>query len=143
MSQESRSWLSDVHSMHEKFNHLEIVSQMTPKELKELLDFRIRFLEEELAELKELKSGEDIVDALVDLTVVALGTLDLFQIDGEKAWLKVHQANMAKMSGPNNSRPNSMGLPDLVKPDGWIPPDHSNNIGSLNTIFPQEISNDA
>ena len=60
--------------------------------------------------------------------------LNAFGIDAYKAWDQVHQANMSKEVGVKKERPNPLGLPDLVKPEGWINPSHSGNHGLLNNI---------
>ena len=41
---------------------------------------------------------------------------------------------MAKEVGVKEERPNPLGLPDLVKPEGWVNPSHSGNHGILNDI---------
>ena len=105
------------------------------EKLKQFLEFRIAFLEEELTELKDnINNPEEIVDALIDLCVVAIGTLDAFDVNANIAWDAVHTANMAKEVGIKASRPNPLGLPDLIKPEGWHAPSHENNYGLLNKI---------
>ena len=42
---------------------------------------------------------EEIVDALIDLCVVAIGTLDAYGVNSYKAWDEVHAANMNKEVG--------------------------------------------
>lgn len=78
--------------------------------------------------------AEEIVDGLIDLCVVAIGTLDAFGVDPYKAWDEVLKANLAKEVGVKESRPNPLGLPDLIKPADWEGPDHSGNHGKLNNI---------
>jgi predicted HAD superfamily Cof-like phosphohydrolase len=63
--------------------------------------------------------------------VVAIGTLDAFGVDAQRAWDEVHKANMTKQPGVKESRPNPLGLPDLIKPEGWTGPDHDNNTGDI------------
>ena len=46
-------------------------------------------------------------------------------------WDAVHAANMAKVVGVKPSRPNPLGVPDLIKPEGWTAPDHTGNHGIL------------
>ena len=75
--------------------------------------------------------AEEIVDGLIDLCVVAIGTLDAFNVDGNKAWDEVLKANMQKEVGVKESRPNPLGLPDLIKPEGWEAPSHKGNYGDL------------
>lgn len=131
------SWPRDIAAMHRHYKVYERVSQLTPYELEALLSFRIKFLDEELEELKtgrDNRDPEEIVDALIDICVVALGTLDLFGVDAQKAWLEVLKANMAKQVGVKESRPNPLGLPDLVKPEGWTPPEHRGNWGRFDEL---------
>jgi len=81
-----------------------------------------------------LKDADEIVDGLIDLCVVAIGTLDAFGVDAHTAWDRVHKANMSKEVGVKESRPNPLGLPDLIKPEGWEAPTHVDNLGKLNDI---------
>ena len=135
-----RNWVSDVEELHRKFGDLPAkVSAMDPSVRAEFLDFRMRFLAEELEEMRTAVPAEDVVDALVDLCVVAIGTLHAFGVDARRAWDVVHQANMCKTPGSNPRRPNRFGLPDLVKPDGWTPPSHSGNTGMI-VIPDREVS---
>jgi predicted HAD superfamily Cof-like phosphohydrolase len=131
----SKNWVKDIAQMHEKFGVNEKVNQFDKEKLKEFARFRVNFLEEELNELKTARSAEDVVDALVDLCVVAIGTLDSFGVDAYKAWNRVHSANMKKEVGVKESRPNPLGLPDLVKPKGWRAPSHKNNVGKFGSFF--------
>ena len=61
--------------------------------------------------------------------------MDAFGVDAHKAWDAVHKANMAKEPGVKESRPNPLGLPDLVKPEGWEGPSHEDNHGSLSNAL--------
>jgi hypothetical protein len=63
-----------------------------------------------------------------------IGTLDAFGIDSEKAWDEVLKANMKKEVGVKETRPNPLGLPDLIKPEGWTAPSHEDNHGKLHNI---------
>ena len=86
---------------------------------------RLQFLEEELLETEKAAyemNSEELVDGLIDLIVVAAGTLHLIGAGGESAWRKVMEKNHQKQVGFNEKRPNSDGM-DLVKPDGWTPAD--------------------
>ena len=40
----------------------------------------------------------------------------------------------SKEVGRKETRPNPLGLPDLVKPEGWEAPSHEGNHGKLNDI---------
>ena len=117
----SMNWVWDIEDMHTKFGVNEKVREFDADKLKQFLEFRVKFLEEELNELKDnLDNPEEIVDALIDLCVVAIGTLDAFDVNAKLAWNEVHKANMAKEVGVKASRPNPLGLPDLIKPEGWV-----------------------
>lgn len=131
----SKDWADDIHGMHTHYGFREKINYFDPEQLKKLLEFRVRFLEEEMRELKEAKDAEDVVDALIDLCVVAIGTMDLFLVDANEAWDRVHKANMAKQTGIKASRPNPLGLPDLIKPEGWESPNHDGNHGALKAVF--------
>lgn len=131
----SNDWVKDIAEMHSKYGVNEKIREFDSEKLKKFLEFRVRFLEEELNELKDnIDNPEEVVDALIDLCVVAIGTLDGFEIDSHKAWNAVHAANMEKEVGVKASRPNPLGLPDLIKPEGWVAPSHIGNYGLLNKI---------
>jgi len=132
----SKDWVKDIHDMHTKFGVREAVEKMDKDQLLEFLAFRLRFLEEELNETRRAsnlqhRDNKEIVDGLIDLCVVAIGTLDAFGIDAHKAWDEVLKANMSKEVGVKESRPNPLGLPDLIKPEGWVGPDHTGNTGKF------------
>ena len=133
----SKDWVADINEMHKKYGVHDWVKQ-NPEKLQQFLDFRLKFLYEEYNETSLAVNGrdaEEIVDGLIDVCVIAIGTLDAFGIDAYKAWDDVHRANMSKERGVKSSRPNPLGMPDLIKPDGWIGPDHSGNHGLLEKTF--------
>jgi hypothetical protein len=130
----SHDWVSDIEEMHYKYKFHEAVTKLSAEDRKKFLNFRLSFLKEELSEMEkamEEDNKEEIVDALIDLCVVAIGTLDLFEVNPYKAWDTVFNANMNKNVGVKASRPNPLGLPDLIKPAGWVAPSHENNTGIL------------
>lgn len=134
-------WPSDIEDMHSKFGVNSVIRNLDRNKLKKFLEFRLNFLQEELDEAKEAlasdnsERAEDIVDAMIDLCVVAIGTLDAFDVDSYEAWNRVHEKNMQKSPGIKPERPNPLGLPDLIKPDGWTAPTHADNVGLLSKIF--------
>lgn len=133
----SNDWVRDIDRMHQTFSHSGKSKEMDKKTLNSFLKFRVDFLEEELTELKKAskeKDAEEIVDALIDLCVVAIGTLDVFEVDSHRAWNEVLNKNMEKRAGSNSTRPNSFGFPDLVKPEGWSAPSHNGNHGLLEKL---------
>ena len=132
----SKDWVKDIHLMQGKYQTRHWVEH-NPEKLAEFLKFRIGFLQEELDETQAAflrQDAEEIVDGLIDLCVVAIGTLDAYGVDPYKAWDEVLRANMAKEVGIKESRPNPLGVPDLTKPEDWEAPDHTGNHGKFNDI---------
>jgi hypothetical protein len=132
----------DMETMHSYYEVYDALQALDKTKLLEFLKFRFRFLQEELDEGQhaiEEGNAEEVVDSLVDLVVVAVGTLDLFGVDFNRAWYEVWRANMNKQVGIKAGRPNPFGLPDLVKPEGWTAPSHENNHG----ILPKAFTTDA
>lgn len=105
-------------------------------DLKKLV-FRMELLEEEFNETTQAVvngDAEEVVDGLIDLIVIAIGTLSLAGVDVQKAWDEVYRANMTKERGIKPGREQSGGF-DIIKPEGWKGPDHSSNHGRLDGIF--------
>ena len=135
----SKNWVKDIQDMQYKYGVHKWIhdNKDVTDNLRKYLEFRIDFLQEELSETEAAlvnMDAEEIVDGLIDLCVVAIGTLDAFGVDPYKAWDEVLKANLAKEVGVKPSRPNPLGLPDLIKPEDWEGPDHSGNHGKLNNI---------
>lgn len=134
----SRFWVQDISDMHHKFGVKEVVKKMDKETMMRFMEFRAKQLQEELDEFKaalESKNAEDAVDALIDLSVFAIGTLDLAEVDSYAAWDAVLTANLNKEVGVKANRPNPWGLPDLCKPEGWVGPSHEGNHGKFAQIF--------
>ena len=132
----SNDWVKDIADMQDKFGTREWVKN-NPEKLKDFMAFRLDFIEEEFMETVKAfveNDPEEIVDGLIDICVVAIGTLDAFGVNANEAWNRVLEANMAKKVGIKKERPNPLGLPDLVKPNGWKAPSHEGNHGILNNI---------
>ena len=132
----SKDWVKDIKDMQTKYGTREWVEK-NPQQLKRFLEFRIDFLKEELDETESAlinMDSKEVVDGLIDLCVVAIGTLDAFGVNPYKAWDEVLRANMAKEVGVKESRPNPLGMPDLTKPEDWEGPSHIDNHGKLNDI---------
>jgi len=137
----SKNWFHDMVVMHQKYGvdkwmEKEKVSDLS--RLRQFMDFRISMMEEELAETKKAvrdKNAEEVVDGIIDLCVFAIGTLEVFGVDANKAWDQVYHANMSKEVGVKEGRPNPLGLPDLVKPEGWEGPSHEGNHGNTTDAF--------
>ena len=95
----SYDWYTDIINMHDHYGVQDVVDTMDADKLRKFLQFRIKFLEEELTELQHAENAEDVIDALIDLVVVAIGTLDSFRVDAHTAWNEVLKANMAHYLG--------------------------------------------
>jgi predicted HAD superfamily Cof-like phosphohydrolase len=133
----SEDWVRDIAGMHRYYGVNEKVQEFDKDKLQQFLNFRMSFLDEELNETKKAvreKNAEEIVDGLIDLCVVAIGTLDSMGIDSYDAWNKVLRANLQKEVGVKPERPNPLGLPDLIKPAGWKAPSHAKNHGLLSKL---------
>ena len=138
-------WVKDIAEMHTKFGVNPVIRNLDKEKLRTFLKFRIDFLMEELTELRDefddkfshtpSQRADNTVDALIDLCVVAIGTLDAFDVDSYEAWARVRDANMEKEPGVNPSRPNPLGLPDMIKPAGWTAPSHADNVGLFSKVF--------
>lgn len=138
MTTQKTNWVQDITNMHTKFGVNTVVRTFDREKLTKYLKFRLDFIQEELTEGYNAKSADDLVDSLVDIIVVALGTLDVFDVNADTAWNAVHTANMTKEVGIKPSRPNPLGLPDLTKPEGWSSPTHIDNGGLLDKIYAQD-----
>ena len=137
----STNWFKDMQAMHKKYG----VDEWMKKEknsdwsrLQMFMDFRVKMMQEELDETKAaVKNGdaEEVVDGIIDMCVFAIGTLEVFGVDANKAWDQVLKANMSKEVGIKEGRPNPLGLPDLIKPEGWEGPTHKGNHGNITDSF--------
>ena len=129
--------IGDIKKLNRYYKIYRFISKASDNEKLHYLEFRAKFIQEELTELFEAINNEEpdeVVDAFIDIIVIALGSLDAFDVDIKKAWKRVHHANMQKKIGVKDSRPNPLGLPDLVKPESWQAPQHFDNIGKLNFL---------
>lgn len=139
----SQDWVADIEAMQQHYGIQRRIDEFDYEMIKQYLDFRVNFLKEEMKELEEAQTAEDVVDALIDLCVVAIGTLAGFRVDAHLAWDRVLEANMSKEVGVKPGRPNPLGLPDLIKPPGWKGPDNFDNVGYLDGVFSPKYEGDA
>ena len=139
----STNWFKDMQDMHKKYGvnkwmQAEMQSDVDWRKINKFMQFRLGMMQEELDETKEAfdkKDAEEMVDGIIDLCVFAIGTLEVFGVDANKAWDEVYRANMSKEVGIKEGRPNPLGLPDLVKPEGWKVPSHEGNHGNITDSF--------
>ena len=137
----STNWFKDMQDMHKKYGVDKWMNEEKKSDwsrLNKYMDFRIKMMQEELDETRaafENENKEEVVDGIIDLCVFAIGTLEVFGVDANKAWDQVYKANMSKEVGIKEGRPNPLGLPDLVKPEGWKGPTHKGNHGNITDSF--------
>lgn len=137
----STNWFKDMQDMHKKYGVDKWMNEEKKSDwsrLNKYMDFRIKMMQEELDETRvafQNKNEEEVVDGIIDLCVFAIGTLEVFGVDANKAWDEVYKANMSKEVGIKEGRPNPLGLPDLVKPKGWEGPSHEGNYGNITDSF--------
>ena len=139
----SINWFKDMQEMHKKYGvnkwmQAEKQSDVDIRRFNKFMEFRIGMMQEELDETKNAykeKNAEEMVDGIIDLCVFAIGTLEVFGVDANKAWDEVYKANMSKEVGIKQGRPNPLGLPDLIKPKGWKGPSHEDNHGNITDSF--------
>ena len=137
----STNWFKDMQDMHKKYGvdkWMDAEKNQDWSRLSKFMDFRIKMMQEELDETKTaFKNGdaEEVVDGIIDMCVFAIGTLEVFGVDANKAWDQVLKANMSKEVGIKEGRPNPLGLPDLVKPEGREGPTHKGNHGNITDSF--------
>jgi predicted HAD superfamily Cof-like phosphohydrolase len=128
-----RSNFADVGVFHEKFGLHHVGSDgtaagprdITPQEMKELLDFRLDFMHEELDEFQLAADDNDdarMFDALIDLVYVAMGTAHLLGYPWQPGWNCVQAANMKKERATSEDMSKRRSTLDVVKPEGWEPP---------------------
>lgn len=113
------SMLAKIKGMHTQFG---ITSEDLPTFTQEEKTFRIMAMLEEVEEYACAETVDDELDAIIDLIVFAIGTLErqgLFPV-AEEAFNRVMMANCNKELGPNTKR-GSFSL-DLVKPKRWLAP---------------------
>lgn len=108
-------------------------------------DFRVMFSQEEhdeyadahMTEMRMKAYPEDIaasletqLDSLVDKVYVDLGTAQLHGFDFREAWRRVHAANMKKVRAKSAEESTRHSAFDVVKPEGWQKPDHSDLVAN-------------
>ena len=113
------SQYKDIDSFHKKFkfNQGKGIESMNYN----FGNWRVDFLMEEIAELTDALDSKDdveILDALIDICYVAMGTAWLMGLPFEKAWKEVQRSNMEKIRQASDRSEF-----DVVKPEGWKKPD--------------------
>lgn len=107
----------------------------------EKLDFAISLITEEYNELlkaREEKDPEELIDALGDMSWLIDKLMLQLNVDPERVRSEIARANLSKERGVKPTRPNSGGF-DVIKPEGWVGPDHSQNHGKLDGILRETV----
>ena len=122
------TFFDNVGDFHRKFN----IPAFNPFKIcrfpsKRILEYRLKFLEEELEEYKKAvaeKNLVDALDALADLAYVALGTAHYYNAPMNEIWAEVQRSNMGRvLATPETCPPDKLYRADLViKPPGWVGP---------------------
>jgi len=103
----------------------------------ERIDFAFDLILEEVQELYAAmceKNAEEIVDALGDISWLCDKLMIQLEVDPEKVRAEIGRANMTKERGIKPGREQSGGY-DVIKPEGWKAPDHSDNHGKIDAIY--------
>ena len=133
------SYFADVERFHRKFQLPEAweLRRCAPMSAADY-EYRLKFLEEELAEFRDAVTEGNLakqLDALVDLVYVALGTAHYLGAPFESAWNAVQSANMAKVLRTEVDPIHKRGVCEVIsKPPGWTPPDIAKVIEDYNVL---------
>lgn len=119
-----------IANLYKKFG---ITVEKDPYKLdKGMVKERIEHIESEIVELKDALIREnlmDIIDALVDIVYLTKGTAISMGYAWGEHFQEVHRANSEKERGEHPKRPGRKE--DLIKPKGWIPPNHKDILNRL------------
>ena len=113
--------MAALKAMHTKFD---LANTTGPAALSfEEKQFRIKAMQEELDEYADAQTLDDSYDALLDLIVFAIGTLERHGFPLLDGFMAVMEANMKKELAGSNEASKRGFKRDLVKPAGWTGPE--------------------
>lgn len=122
-----KPWLDQFSHVVEMHEHFGIPLQREPGLLdEETMEFRLKFLQEELNETIDAYTEgdiENVADGLIDLCIVALGTAAMMGLPFNDMFLEVHKANMRKVRVEHAGESKRGHGFDLKKPADWQGPD--------------------
>ena len=98
----------------------------------EAFEFRLKFMQEELDEFRDDHDAGNMkgaADALVDLAYVLYGTVLMMGLPWQQLWDEVQRKNMEKQRVANAGESKRGTQLDVIKPQGWTPPDHTPALG--------------
>lgn len=116
--------MEEIAEFHEKFK-LKPKSSVPKLLSAEQMGFRLHCLDEEMDEMYRAYAEGDLektADAIVDLVYFALGTAYLMNLPFDELWQEVHAANMQKVRAKKKGDSKRGSAYDVVKPEGWQPP---------------------
>jgi len=111
---------TDVTDFLNKFN----LQKLDQPGFHPMLKQRVEHLLEEASELQvaiDESNKEELIDALLDVVYIAIGTAVLCGFDVEAHWNEIQRANMSKERGITK-RGHAF---DVCKPANWVGPDHT------------------
>ncbi len=122
------NYFSDVGEFHRKFD-IPVYDPRKPCAFpsREILDYRLKFLKEEVTEFEDaIDKGNlaEALDAIADIAYVAFGTAHYFNAPFRQLWEEIHRANMERVKCTReNCPPDKQYRADMViKPPDWRPP---------------------
>lgn len=130
----SANWVLDIEDLHDKFGVNDAMDGLTPNQLAFYLRFKSRNIEREFEKFTNAKDGEAVVSSMINICFECVAALDALGVDTYEAWNRVIESNMAKERQVDPISTNPLDLPNTLKPEGWIAPSHSDNIGLLSKI---------
>jgi len=117
--------LNDVYEFHKKYN-VPIMDEGSLGFAEDgLIDAKINHIKEETSEIIDAWAKEDIydfADGIVDLIYVTLGLAIVCGIPFDRVWNEVHTSNMKKVAVERLDQSKRGNRWDVVKPEGWEPP---------------------
>jgi predicted HAD superfamily Cof-like phosphohydrolase len=129
----SPDFSTDFGSVKEFHNKFAVPEAEAPSLLGgEMYNFRVKFMKEELDEYCEATAAGDLLlaaDALIDLSYVTLGTAAIMGLPWAKHFAEVQRANMSKERALRKGDSKRGSTFDVIKPEGWKAPDHSQFLG--------------
>ena len=121
-------YFTDVGDFHRKFN----IPTYDPRKAcgfpsSEILEYRLKFLREEVNEFEKAVSEGNLVealDAIADIVYVAMGTGHYFNMPFPQVWSEVQRANMDRVLCTRENCPSDKQyrVDMVIKPPGWRPP---------------------
>lgn len=118
---------NDVGKFHRRFGIPSSADTEPPHVLDEdVYEFRRKFMQEELDEFRDAWDAGDLAgqaDALIDLAYVVFGTAHLMHLPWQALWDEVQRVNMEKVRAPSAESSKRHHHFDVIKPEGWTPPD--------------------